>query len=708
MTYRVLSVVVLVYALWGIGRLALEIRRPMGGFIWYCDEAVSGGWIVNWDTGTDWPAIGKDKLQRGDQILTVEGHPADAFGEVYRTTSLGTGITYEVLRDGHTLTIPDIPVVAFTWSMFFQSQVILFIIGFLYWLMGVFIHYVTPESEYGYAFSFFTLSTSLITLSHASTVSVSTPFRPQILMFFFWKPIFGTAIISSLHFATTFPLGTPDLPPPISKRFIRRAGWGLGSLLLVLYVITGLLPSHLQHWDARLYTLNLIGFGLSLLGCTAIFAHIARTTSSFIARQRAIVMLVGWGLATFPILLMWVKLVFPHFYMLSWNVIAFLELALPLSIVYAILHYRLFDVRPYVLRFLHYSLLLVGFLFVYIITALILQSMPWFDQLQAAFVRVTRQPFDLRATLSTLLAALAVVWLYLPLQQQWLTPNTGLRSRFPAILAHLCDRLDAQSGYIALRHENVFIVEATHNIPLPRQALDLSTVLGEEAEIEFKVPLEVQNEEEMLGVIALGPKKGEEAYTAADTSFVTGPVAELITASLLSLQQLMQFEDEIQVSQAQVVEAQDNVQVLQSELTRTLTMRSEELIEAVEQALYALSYEWPADLKALTESPLVDLPAVHVKLAGSANPESSEWCKGKALKTTLLDIIDTLKPPPPEDLNDDAWLHYLILKGAFVENRHWKQLHIELSLSQASYYRKRRAAIAAMAHNINRHSTDTL
>ena len=63
----------MIYALWGIGRLVLDVNQPMGGFIWYYDEAVSGGWIVNWDTGLEWPAIGEDKLQLGDRILAIAG-----------------------------------------------------------------------------------------------------------------------------------------------------------------------------------------------------------------------------------------------------------------------------------------------------------------------------------------------------------------------------------------------------------------------------------------------------------------------------------------------------------------------------------------------------------------------------------------------------------------------------------------------------------
>ena len=206
--YRTSAFVVLAYALWGIGCVVLAIGEPMGGFVWYYDEAVSDGWIVSWETGTEWPALCEGRLQLGDRILAIDEHPPDAFGEVYRTTPIGTGIAYRVLRDGQVIIVADVPVVPFTWAM------------------GMFIHYATPSREYSYAFRFFALATSLITLSHAPTVCVNTPLRPQGVMFFTWKPIFGAAVVSCLHFATVFPLHRPELPAPLSKRLLRRLACG--------------------------------------------------------------------------------------------------------------------------------------------------------------------------------------------------------------------------------------------------------------------------------------------------------------------------------------------------------------------------------------------------------------------------------------------------------------------------------------------------
>jgi len=695
--YRILAISALIYGLWGIGRAMLAINQPMGGFIWYYDEAVSGGWIVNWDTGEEWPALAAGRLQLGDRILAINGQAPDTFGEVYRATPVGTGITYTVWRAEQVVTIPDVPVVTFTWPMFFQSQAILFLSGAMLWLMGVFVHYAAPASDYSYAFSFFALAISLITLSHAPNVCVNTPLCPQPWMFLTWKPIWGAALISGVYFATGFPLQQPALPPPLSKTRLRRAAWWIGGSMYMLYVCTGLLPTPLGHWDALAYKINLGMFLLSLLVCALLFAHTAWKSASFIARQQARVILLGWSIAAVPILLMWLQVLFPHFSFPSWNIIAFLELALPLSIAYTILRYQLFMVRAAMFQGLLYGLLGAGSLFIYISVSLFLQHIPWFNQLQAAFTQLTYQQFDLRATISTLLAGLCVLRLYGRLQQQWTRERSRLKPRFPAIVAHLCDRLEAQNAYIALRQGEVFVIEAVYNMRYTPQPLSWSEALAAEAHIAFKVPLETDDEPLPLGIIAFGPKRNGKTYTPTERTFVTQTVAALFSAGLWNLHQLTQLEGLAQTSQARVLAARETTQKLQAALTDALTTLPEKFPEWVEQALEALRYTEPESLSALAQSPLSGWA---LACAHSTTDSLTDVARGRALKTLLLEMIEALQPPPPQDLTCDEWLHYLILKRSFVENVHWKKLHHELLLSQASYYRKRRAAIARLTQNL--------
>jgi hypothetical protein len=537
---------------------------------------------------------------------------------------------------------------------------------------------------------------------------VTTPFRPQALMFLFWKPIFGTAIVSSLYFATSFPVSEPDLPAPLSKKLVRRGALVLGGVLFFLYVLTGLLPSHLQRWDAQLYTLNLVGFALSLVGCAAIFAYIIRTSESFIARQQAIVMLVGWGLAAFPILLMWVKLVFPSFYTPSWNFIAFLEVALPLSIVYAILHYRLFNVRLYLMRALLYSLLLIGFVFLYVTISLFLQGIPWFDRVQAAFTGLTYQEFDLRATLSTLLAGLFVLKLHDTLRQPWMMPQAGLRARFPTILAHLCDQLNARHAYIALQQDDVYIVEATYNMPLPRQTLGADVVLGEEPQIALKAPLKADagNEGPTLGVIALGPKCGEGTYTSRERVFLNETVADLLATSLRHIQQIERFSAAMEVSIQQVEQVRRRERDLQRALAKALRVPPREITpDEVKQALTLMRDARNDDLSELGELELAHIYLVEAEVRNRDIQAPTAHQRGRALKAVLIREIEAMEPQTPRDLNDEAWLCYLVLWKAFVRGQNWKLVSHDLHLMRAAFYRWRDKAIGALAARVQNSSS---
>lgn len=694
--YLVLATLVLCYALWGIGRVLLSVNQPMGGFVWYYDEAVSGGWIINWDTGLEWPAI-RAGLELGDRILAIDGRPPEAFGDVYRTKPLGAGVTYRVLRKGQELVVRDVPIVRFSWGMFVQSQLVLFAIGVIYWLMGMFVHRATPESDYSYAFSFFALATSLLTLTHAATVSIRDPLRPQFMLFFTWKPIFGAAIISSLYFATTFPVNAPELPPPLSKEKVQRAAWIIGLSVFVAYVVTGLLPKHLLHWEALVYQINLGAFVLSLITCAAIFGYTLWKSSSFVARQQARVMLLGWGLATFPIFWMLIKLLFPHFSLASWNYIAFFELALPLSMVYAILRYRMFSVRPYVLRALSYVLPLASFVFVYLTLFIIVQDWVWFDKVQQTLTTLTFQTFDVRTTLCTLLAVFFAFRMYnsfrLWSEEEWpqATP------RFSAMLAHLCDRMQAKHACLILQEGQAFRVRATHNMPLPAQTLDRQAVLEDEADIALKIPLR-SGDNVLLGALALGPKEGDQPYIEADRRFLTGTVADLLVANLRHLQQLEAFSEAITTSKAQAAQVAEEKRSLQQALIQTLTVKPETItVKQLKEALKTLRRTRPSNLKELGNVELANTKAVYAKLQAEGVMKPTLHQKGQALRSILLRGIESFKPKGDPDPLDETWQPYLVLYKTFVRDQGWQTICDDLSITKSPYYRKRKAAMEMLA-----------
>ncbi len=379
-TYRVLAVLVLCYALWGIGRLVLDVNQPMGGFIWYYDEAVSGGWIVNQNTGLDWPGC-EAGLQRGDRILAIEGRPADEFGEIYATRALGDRLSYRVQRDGQELVITDVPIVRFTWGMFLHSQLIMFAVGIIFWALSVFVHGATPESETSYAFSLFALFAALPFFFHSFSVSVNTPHYPQAVSFLTWKPVFALAAATAVHFATLFPTQTLPLPWGLKRHHIRRGAYITAGFLMAFYLIASL-PLGLQRWEALAYALNLGSLFVGLLLCALLFAYVAGHSASFVARQQALWMLGGWGINALQLLPLLIDLIAPQALDTSWNLITFLGAAIPLSVTYAIIRYRLFHTRLFLLRALRFFVPVFGFIFLYLPLTYTFNRLAWFHRLR--------------------------------------------------------------------------------------------------------------------------------------------------------------------------------------------------------------------------------------------------------------------------------------------------------------------------------------
>ncbi|MBN1890426.1 MAG: hypothetical protein JW850_20705 [Thermoflexales bacterium] len=736
--YRALALLTLLFGLWGIGRVAWTVNQPMGGFLWYYDEAVSGGWIVNLDTGLDWPGI-QAGLRPGDRILSIDGRPAAEFGQIYHARPPGDSITYRVRRDGREIDIPDIPIVRFSWGMFVYSQAIMFAVGLIFWLLSVFVHSATPESEASYTFSFFTLFDALPFFFHAFSVSVNAPHYPQAISFFTWKPAFALAAATGIHFATIFPSRTLPLPWRFSRSGIRYTSYIAAVLLIAGYVLTSLLG--MRQWEATAYTLNLGSLFVGLLVCAMLFTWVLVRDNSFIARRQARAMLVGWAINALQLIPLLVKLIWPHASTPSWNLVTFLGSALPLSMVYAILRYRLFSVRLFLLRLLRYIAPAFGGVFVYLAFLGISINIVWFDQALAALTRLTYQHIDLRATLATSLAAFATFWLYTSVSLWSSRQLYGLESRLSSILVHLCDQLDVHNGYIALRQGDAFQFRSVHNMALPNHLLDQQTVLDPEEGIALKVPLGIatQTTKTLLGIVALGPRLDGSVYTAQEQTFLHETVAELLASSLHHIQQLEQFSDAVRVSFQMATQIQQQERDLQRQLAQAFLAGPEMITYAeVDKALCVLRDAPRGDKSDLGESKLADLPTIRARLKAQGLEQPTLHQKGLALQAHLRQVIDSIELQLPQSLTGeerqiieslkhalpqsdtdkqqvvkafsklppslfDKWKQYLILKHGFVPDAKWTTLHGDLDLSQADYYRKRKAAIRMLTVQLQEH-----
>ncbi len=279
----------------------------------------------------------------------------------------------------------------------------------------------------------------------------------------------------------------------------------------------------------------------------------------------------------------------------------------------------------------------------------------------------------------------------------------GLVPRLSAILVHLCDQLSAQNGYIALREDQVFEVQTTHNMTRPSHVLDQANILADEPDIVLKIPLETQTgaASQVLGVVALGPRQHDHPYTPQEIAFLNETVAELLTTSLRHNQQLERFAEAIKTSIQKATLVQQRERDLQRAFSEALRFPPREITSnEVKEALTLMRDARNDDLSALGELELAHncLVVAELRCRGIEHPTAHQ--RGQALKAVLIREIEAMKPESPRDLNEEAWIYYLILRKAFVRGKNWKRASHDLYMKRAAFFRWRDKAIKALTARI--------
>ncbi len=93
----------------------------------------------------------------------------------------------------------------------------------------------------------------------------------------------------------------------------------------------------------------------------------------------------------------------------------------------------------------------------------------------------------------------------------------------------------------------------------------------------------------------------------------------------------------------------------------------------------------------MTESPLLRLRIVRERLAESDNVPA------KAVRATLQEAIDRLKPHGERSMTSNDWLMYNILDLKFVQGERIRDITRQLAMSESDFYRKQRIAIEQVA-----------
>jgi hypothetical protein len=104
------------------------------------------------------------------------------------------------------------------------------------------------------------------------------------------------------------------------------------------------------------------------------------------------------------------------------------------------------------------------------------------------------------------------------------------------------------------------------------------------------------------------------------------------------------------------------------------------------------------DLPSLSEHPLI------FELAGTSELGGTPLERAVWLRNALEQAIEHLRPsgprPSPGSGGVGGWLHYLVLREAYVDGRPNKQIMQRYALSESTFHRARRRAIDALASDV--------
>jgi tetratricopeptide (TPR) repeat protein/Cdc6-like AAA superfamily ATPase len=118
-------------------------------------------------------------------------------------------------------------------------------------------------------------------------------------------------------------------------------------------------------------------------------------------------------------------------------------------------------------------------------------------------------------------------------------------------------------------------------------------------------------------------------------------------------------------------------------------------IKFLEQVNTAVTSVRKRDLTALGRHELAKLKLVQQRLKGRV--EFADAYIGNVLKDLIVEVIKSLKPSTPENLNEPEWRHYILLRDYIVRGQRWLTVAQRLGLGHTAFYDTRRSAIEPLA-----------
>jgi len=655
----------------------LLVQQPYDGLTW----SIISGQVQ--DVHPLGPA--HDVLQPGDVILAVDGVSPERALPLYLGKQAGDTVTYTIERNTKGITHIEISLTTAPLSRAFQ-RLVFYIIAFAFWVVGVAVMAFAQRTEKAGAL-FLCCMTGGIVLSSGALSPTGPSWVSSLFNISLW--VIGPLMI---HFHLIF------LETSLKyKRLLLGALYGIAVTGSAPYMIWGADIVRASDWIEFLYGAGRLTVATGFLVSIALLAYTFKSSYKIRVKQQIRIVTLTGSLALLPVVILGVlpDALFQQ-HILPYEVSFLFLIAIPIGYGYTIVRHRLIRMDRFLNRGATYTLAIAGLATLYLIIAAILENI-FPDQVQNSLLA----HLLIAITLSMIYPQIhqmvqkLIDWVF---YGGWYDYRTAveqitqglkyindsnvlartlsarmretLRLESAAVLlmgpfGEICevDGIDRETingefpwnNSSPMIPENGFLHELLQNLTAPIETRlihkglsGVSITAGERKllnMIEGRIWAPIRGNESFLGLLILGPRLGNEAFSTIDMHIIQLVVQHLgaLTQNLILLSELRLRASEVERLHAKIVRTREE--------ERKLLAR--ELHDEVTQALIGLNY---ALSRAIEEN------RDHLKE------------EVRSILDTIRRICRQLRPPALDNLGLNTALRSLVreFKGM---NR--EKLHIE-------------------------------
>jgi len=597
-TFKVLSYLLLIVAvctsIYSFYVAKGFLDKPFPGFILY------NNLVVSEVTRGGWTGVGSG-IKSFDIIKTVQDHPIQSAQDLYgliRNLPVGTDVSYKVLRNNELVTL-TVPTMQFNLNDFLIIYIQVAFVGIVLFILGFFVYLIKPNLIASKVFLLMCFFGGFWFVSIFETHSTHTLYNLPFLGLIFW-PTLGT------HMSFVFPNRKKLI---MDKPYIILVPYAV-SLILAILMFT-------QYYKPVLWTMVeksiwiYIFVGGFIITINVLFSYIY--SKKPIDKQRSKIVLIGsfFGFCV-PAL---VAMLMVFFKISNLNSLVGFVLIFPISIAYAIVKHKLFDIQELVQKALVYGISSGAVASLFILPLFLLN-------MKVSTENLWKNPVYL------FVLSIAIILIIIPLQNliQRFVDNTFFRKKYDyaTTITEFSDKLSSllsiseisnelmytisktlfvEKGFLFVNDKETGLYKLTSSIPrenFNNENFEFKTFDGSNRMVEFLyknmseifvedvisenqyaqkridllktfadynssliVPLFFKSE--LLGILILANKKSGQLFTTEDLNFlitITNQVAISLENSF-SFELVQDYADEVEEKNKQLKNVQ--AQLIQSE-----------------------------------------------------------------------------------------------------------------------------------------------